>query len=161
MSSSLLRFEGITVGSTVHNKLAPVGCSIKRSSQKCLFASPLARAGRTTVPSKTFASKRTDEQVSIDFDKVFSDISDKFEASDNKAAIVGYSAAAIGALWFSEWLIHLPLLDFLLGFPIQLLGLSLLPYFGVKYYVEKEGNITSDAGKAFDRVVKQLPGFDK
>ncbi len=27
----------------------------------------------------------------------------QFEASDNKAAIVGYSAAAIGALWFSEW----------------------------------------------------------
>lgn len=45
-------------------------------------------------------------------------------------------------------LIHLPLLNFLLGFPIQLLGLALLPYFGVKYFVEKD-SIKGDAGDAF------------
>lgn len=27
----------------------------------------------------------------------------QFEASENKAAIVAYSAAAFGALWVSEW----------------------------------------------------------
>ena len=49
-------------------------------------------------------------------------------------------------------LIHLPLLNFLLGFPIQLLGLALLPYFGVKYLVEKD-SIKSDAGDAFVSVL--------
>ena len=56
----------------------------------------------------------------------------------------------------SEWpsnlanmgrLIHLPLLNFLLGFPIQLLGLVLLPYLSVKYFVEGD-NISKDASKA-------------
>lgn len=52
-------------------------------------------------------------------------------------------------------LIHLPLLNFLLGFPIQLLGLALLPYFGVKYLVEKD-SIKSDAGDAFVSVPSTL-----
>jgi hypothetical protein len=32
----------------------------------------------------------------------------QFEKADNKGAIIGYSAAAFGALVLTEWLIHLP-----------------------------------------------------
>ena len=34
----------------------------------------------------------------------------QFEKVENKAAVVGYAAAAVGALVFSEWLIHLPVI---------------------------------------------------
>ena len=73
--------------------------------------------------------------------------------------IIGYSAAAIAAFFFSEWLISRPLLNILLGWPIQLLGLTLLPYFGVKYLVEGD-SISDDASDAFHRVLKKLPGFE-
>lgn len=36
----------------------------------------------------------------------------QFEKSDNKGAIIGYGAAGLIAFFFSEWLIHLPLLNF-------------------------------------------------
>ena len=36
----------------------------------------------------------------------------QFEKSENKVAIVGYSAGALGAFVFAEWLIHLPGLNF-------------------------------------------------
>lgn len=39
----------------------------------------------------------------------------QFEKSENKPAIIGYSAAALGAFFTAEWLIHLPLLDFVSG----------------------------------------------
>jgi len=139
--------------------LIPAVSGIKILSRKAL---PGVSAGaRTSVNRRTTTRATADEEVKVDFDKILADIGDKFETSDNKAAIVAYSAAAIAAVWFSEWLIHLPLLNVLLGFPIQLLGLSLLPYFGVKYFVEKDGEIISDAGKAFKKVAKQLPGLDK
>ena len=32
----------------------------------------------------------------------------QFEKADNKAAIIGWSAAGLGAFFFTEWLIHLP-----------------------------------------------------
>lgn len=35
----------------------------------------------------------------------------QFEKVENKAAVVGYIAAAVSALIFTEWLIHLPALD--------------------------------------------------
>jgi hypothetical protein len=44
-----------------------------------------------------------------------------YEKSDNKVAVVGWSAAAVGAFFIAEWLIHLPVFNVLLGFPVQLL----------------------------------------
>ncbi len=35
----------------------------------------------------------------------------QFEKSNNKAAIVGWTAAGVGAFFVTEWLLHLPLLD--------------------------------------------------
>ena len=40
----------------------------------------------------------------------------QFEKSDNKGAIIGYGAAGLIAFFFSEWLIHLPLLSFVRPF---------------------------------------------
>lgn len=86
----------------------------------------------------------------FDFDALLATAADKFEKSENKTAIVGYGAAAATAILTAEWLIHLPLLDFLLGFPIQLLGLLMLPYLGIKYFVEGD-DYTKDAETALVR----------
>lgn len=37
------------------------------------------------------------------------------------------SVAAVAAVFFAEYIIHLPLFNVLLGFPIQLLGLAMVP----------------------------------
>ena len=60
----------------------------------------------------------------------------QFEKSENKAAIVGYTAAAAGLFFFTEWFIHLPGLNIILGFPIQLVGVLALPLLYVRYGVE-------------------------
>lgn len=75
----------------------------------------------------------------------------QFEKSDNKAAIVGYTAAAAGLFFFTEWLIHLPGLNLILGFPIQLVGVLALPLLYVRYGIEG-GNILDDVGDATVRV---------
>lgn len=100
-------------------------------------------------------AQRTED---VDVDAVLADIADKFERADNKVAIVGYGAAAVGATVFAEWLIHLPLFNVLLGFPIQLVGLLLTPYFVVKYFLE-DGDVVADAEKVVDTITKKLPGL--
>jgi hypothetical protein len=143
------------------SKVATCSASTMKLSARPFLSGPRAIGSRISVPGQVpfrgaVAAKATED---VDFDKVLADLADKFEKSDNKTAIIGYSAAAAGALWFSEWLIHLPLFNVLLGFPIQLLGLVLLPYFGVKYLVDKDSAL-EDAKGAVDKVTKKLPGFD-
>ena len=36
----------------------------------------------------------------------------QFEKTDKKPAVIGWTAAAVGAFFLAEWFIHLPLLDF-------------------------------------------------
>ncbi|KAK9824525.1 hypothetical protein WJX72_011092 [[Myrmecia] bisecta] len=110
------------------------------------------KRGFRVVPQAT----NTDKE--LDFDAILESIADKFENSENKTAIVGYGAAALGAFVFAEWLIHLPGLNILLGFPIQLLGLLTAPVLVVKYVLDGE-DFTKDAQAISDKVVKKLPGL--
>lgn len=158
VASTTINFGKVMLGPS---RIQSFSATAIPSSIRIPSKTALLGATRTVLGRKLTTRATADEEVKVDFDKVIADIGDKFEASDNKATIVAYSAAAVFALWVSEWLIHLPLLDFLLGFPIQLLGLATLPYLGVKYLVEKDGDITSDAGRAIKKVAKQLPGLDK
>jgi hypothetical protein len=54
-------------------------------------------------------------------------------------------------------LIHLPALNVLLGFPIQLLGLLALPYLGVRYLIDG-GDVSKDAEAYASTITKKLPG---
>ena len=54
----------------------------------------------------------------------------------------------------------LQVLNFILGFPVQLLGLLMLPYLGVRYLVDNESP-SKDVGEAVTKVTKLLPGLDK
>ncbi|CAL8467120.1 g6656 [Coccomyxa elongata] len=99
------------------------------------------------------------ETKDVDFDAILSGLADKFEKSNNKAAIVGWTAAGVGAFFVTEWLLHLPLLDVLLGFPVQLIGVAALPYFYVKYVIEGD-SLVDDVGAAAKKVTKELPGLE-
>ncbi|KAI8462887.1 MAG: hypothetical protein J3K34DRAFT_475724, partial [Monoraphidium minutum] len=96
----------------------------------------------------------------FDFDAFLNGMAEKFDKAENKPVIIGYSLAAISAFFVAEWLIHLPALDVLLGFPVQLVGLLLLPYLGVRYLVDG-GDVSKDVEAYTSTIVKKLPGLDK
>jgi hypothetical protein len=89
------------------------------------------------------------------------DVADKFEKADNKAAIVGWTSAAFGTVVIVEWLIHLPVFDVLLGFPVQLLGLVAAVKLAKKYYLDGRGGAVSDFQELVGEVVAELPGLGK
>ncbi|KAK9835044.1 hypothetical protein WJX81_006644 [Elliptochloris bilobata] len=119
---------------------------------------PELASRRTSVVAQ--ARPDTTDKTAQDFDSFLANLADKFEASSNKPAIVGYSAAALGAFFFLEWLIHLPGLNLILGFPLETVAVLLLPYFGVKYLVDKD-DVAADISNAVNRVTKELPGLGK
>lgn len=95
-----------------------------------------------------------------DFDDFLIKMSERFDKAQNKPAVIGYSAAAIGAFFAAEWIMHLPLLNALVGFPVQLVGLLALPVLGVRYLVDG-GDFGKDLETAASSIVKKLPGLDK
>ncbi|WIA11371.1 hypothetical protein OEZ85_011492 [Tetradesmus obliquus] len=97
---------------------------------------------------------------SKDFDAYLAEWADKFEKTENKPVVIGWVAAAVSAFFIAEWLIHLPALDVVLGFPVQLVGLLTLPYLAVRWYVD--GNDASkDIEAAAGSIIKKLPGLEK
>lgn len=141
---------------------ALVKCSAKPLLSTTKVAKPSVRVSRLASPVLPSRGTRVVARAESgdDFDAVLAKYADKFEKSENKTAIVGYTAAAAGALIFAEWLIHKPILDFLLGFPIQLLGLAVLPVLGVRYFVDNK-DVGKDVEDVTQRIAKLLPGLDK
>ncbi|CAL5225357.1 g8160 [Coccomyxa viridis] len=98
-------------------------------------------------------------QKDTDFDSILTSLADKFEKTEKKPAVIGWTAAAVGAFFLTEWLIHLPLLNVLLGFPLQLVGVLSLPWAYLKY-VDEGDSIVDDLGSAAKKVTRKLPGLE-
>jgi hypothetical protein len=96
-----------------------------------------------------------------DFDTILAETANQWEAAPNKVAIAGWMTGAISAIFVAEWLIHLPGLNVLLGFPVQFLGLMTVPYLYIRYYVDKKSSAFQDFEILVEKVSKQLPGLDK
>ncbi|CAK0735769.1 hypothetical protein CVIRNUC_000636 [Coccomyxa viridis] len=112
---------------------------------------------RKCGPGKSVAVRAQSKDT--DFDSILTTLADKFEKTDKKPAVIGWTAAAVGSFFLAEWLIHLPLLDFLLGFPLQLVGILALPWAYVKY-VDESNSIVDDLGSAAKKVTNKLPGLE-
>lgn len=97
---------------------------------------------------------------SEDFDAYLNKMAEKFEKAENKPGVIGWAAAAIFAFFTAEWLIHLPALDVILGFPVQLVGLLALPYLCVRWFVDGV-SAGKDIEDAVGNVVSKLPGLEK
>lgn len=106
-------------------------------------------------PRRSFASKASNK----DFDSILMDAANKFEQAENKVAIAGWFVAAFAAITMAEWLIHLPGLNVLLGFPVQLLGLIATGNLALRYFVDKEGDMMGDLEALVTKVSKRLPGL--
>lgn len=83
---------------------------------------------------------------------------EKFEKAENKPVVVGWIAGALSAFIVTEWLIHLPVLDFLLGFPVQLIGVLALPVLISRYVLDGK-DVLKDAGDVVSDITKKLPGL--
>lgn len=94
-----------------------------------------------------------------DFDTILMETANKFENAKNKPAIVGWALAAFSAITVAEWLIHLPGLNFLLGFPVQFIGLIATGNLFLRYYVDKQGDPMTDIEELVNNVSKRLPGL--
>lgn len=94
-----------------------------------------------------------------DFDEMLEMVANKFEKVENKPVVVGWLVGAVSAIVIAEWLIHLPLLNVLLGFPIQFIGLVSTGYLGLRYYVDNDGEPLADVEMLVNKVAKKLPGL--
>ncbi|GAX72658.1 hypothetical protein CEUSTIGMA_g114.t1 [Chlamydomonas eustigma] len=112
------------------------------------------RAGLQQIP--VYISRATKEDQ--DFDALLNTFAEKFEKVENKPVVIGYVVAAVCALIVAEWLIHLPALDVVLGFPVQLLGLVLSPILAFRYIVDKK-DATTDIVEIVADLSKKLPGL--
>ncbi|KAL3154480.1 hypothetical protein ABBQ32_013944 [Trebouxia sp. C0010 RCD-2024] len=96
----------------------------------------------------------------VGLEGIIGKLSEKYENANNKPAVAAWAGASVFAIFFAEWLIHRPGLNILLGFPIQLFGLLLLPGAIVKYLVEKD-DPSEDVRGALNKLAKRLPGLEK
>lgn len=95
-----------------------------------------------------------------DLDQTLAEWADKFEKAENKPVVIGWIVGGASAFIVTEWLIHLPLLDLLLGFPIQLIGVLSVPLLVTRYLIDGKDPV-KDAGEAVTDITKRLPGLDK
>ena len=91
-------------------------------------------------------------------DQILADWAEKFEKTENKPVVVGWVAGSFSAFIVTEWLIHLPALDILLGFPVQLLGVLSLPLIITRYVLDGK-DAMKDAGDLVSDITKRLPGL--
>ncbi|KAG1667961.1 hypothetical protein FOA52_008333 [Chlamydomonas sp. UWO 241] len=94
------------------------------------------------------------------FDGVLATWADKFEKVENKPIVVAYIVGVVSALIVTEWLIHLPGLNVLLGFPLQLVGVLMTPVLVTRYVLDKK-DVTGDVVSTVDDISKRLPGINK
>lgn len=128
-----------------------------RSVRKTCTPAPKLGSGSRTSDRFVLRAQANDE---LDFDKFLIILAKKWEEADNKGIVVGYSAAAVLTFAFTEWFIHLPVLDVILGFPIQLVGVLVSPYLIARWFLEKK-DWFDDVSAATGTVVDQLPGLKK
>lgn len=121
------------------------------------MARPAVGAKRPQVPPRHVVRASSSGG---DFDELLNSLANKFEKAENKPVIIAWISAAAFAFFISEWLIHLPALNVLLGFPIQLLGLLMLPYLGIRYLVDG-GDVAKDVETYTSTITKKLPGLEK
>ena len=91
-------------------------------------------------------------------DQLLANWADKFEKTENKPVVIGWIAAVLSSFIATEWLIHLPVFDFLLGFPVQLIGVLSLPILVTRYVLDGKDAV-KDAGDVVLDITKRLPGL--
>lgn len=115
----------------------------------------VVRGVRRGAPVKRALSVRAEE---IDFDAILAKAADKWEKSDKKVPVIGYSVATLVAIILIEKIVHFPVLNVLLGIPLELVGVFSTVFLGVRYVKEKKDPLT-DVDDIVGKITAELPGF--
>mmetsp|Transcript_21010 Transcript_21010/g.25226 ORF Transcript_21010/g.25226 Transcript_21010/m.25226 type:complete len:164 (+) Transcript_21010:61-552(+) len=118
---------------------------------------PSLRVAGPTVQARRSLVVRAEEGG---FDALLSKGAEKWEAAENKPVVVGYGVGFIVALIVIEKIIHLPLLNILLGFPLELLGVCSAGILGYRY-IKEGGDPIDDLEGTLSKVTAELPGLKK
>mmetsp|Transcript_9959 Transcript_9959/g.16733 ORF Transcript_9959/g.16733 Transcript_9959/m.16733 type:complete len:161 (-) Transcript_9959:231-713(-) len=159
MATSSLSYSGISAVSKLAGRQAARAEQPRAVRSRLVLPSYLQRdAVRPTFRCHASGGEQEPKSSEMDFDAYLALFAEKFEASENKGAVAGYSVGAVIALIFIEYFIHLPVFNILLGFPLQLLGIAMAPYLGVRYLMDGK-DVKEDIGDAFNAVTEKLPGL--
>ncbi|DBB07765.1 hypothetical protein WJX82_010306 [Trebouxia sp. C0006] len=158
MALSHVRFAtASTCPNAVHR---PKQISLTTCSKRPEASRPFGVVLPSRKPGKTICQAASGDQKDFSIDTFLGEVAEKYENAQNKPAVAAWAGGAVFAIFFAEWLIHKPGLNILLGFPIQLFGLLLLPGAILKYLVEKESP-ADDVKGALNKLAKRLPGLEK
>jgi len=94
----------------------------------------------------------------VDFDAILARGAEAWDKSDKKVAVVGYSIATLVGLYVIESIAHLPVLNVLIGVPLELLGIFSAGALGYRYLKENQDPF-ADISDFTGKVTKDLPGF--
>eukprot|EP00232_Nephroselmis_pyriformis_P019527 CAMPEP_0182880500 /NCGR_PEP_ID=MMETSP0034_2-20130328/16601_1 /TAXON_ID=156128 /ORGANISM="Nephroselmis pyriformis, Strain CCMP717" /LENGTH=157 /DNA_ID=CAMNT_0025013487 /DNA_START=1 /DNA_END=474 /DNA_ORIENTATION=- len=135
-------------------RVAPARLSPFLGGSKINAVAPTAR----TVKGRGQLVVRAEEEEG--FDSLLTKGAEAFEKAENKPVLVGYGVAALLAFFATEWLIHLPGLDILLGFPAELVGVLVGPVLALRY-LKNGKSIATDVTDVVEDLAGILPGLKK
>ncbi len=84
----------------------------------------------------------------------------QWEAADNKPVLAGYGVGLLVGLYFVESLIHLPVLNLVIGFPLELLGVMSAGALALRY-LKQGGDAEADVSAVAASLADTLPGLKK
>lgn len=115
-------------------------------------------AGRKAPRSAGRATAVAARAEARDFDSLLELGAEKWEKAENKPVLVGYGVGGLVALSITETVVHAPVLNVLLGFPLELLGILSAGSLALRYLKEGEDPL-EDLGKLGDTLSDTLPGL--
>jgi len=118
----------------------------------------------STVTEKTtgVVAETVDFVKAVNTEKLADDATKKFEALDNKAVTLGYTAAFFAALYATGFVFNLPVLNLVLPKSTELLGVIVAIVAIDRYAVSKSSTFEADFQKVEEKVeTLKLPGTIK
>jgi len=94
----------------------------------------------------------------VDFDAILAKGAEAWEKVDNKPVVAGYSVALLVATFFALKFTHLPVIDILIGVPLEVLGIFSAVFLGYRY-VKEDGDAYKDVTTFLKKITADLPGF--
>lgn len=109
----------------------------RTAAPTAMFGSKLAVRPAAVQARKSFRVRAEAEEAQVDVEKYVDELKEKWDAVENKTAVVVYGAGAVTLLWFSSTIVgavnNLPLVPKLL----ELVGLGYTAWFTYRYLLFK------------------------
>jgi hypothetical protein len=137
--------------------LAPARRSVASAKSSAAFGGRAALRAhtRSVAPARSAVQVRA---ANINTEELLIKAQRTWDTVENKPVVVGYSVGLLVGLYFVESLIHLPVLNLVIGFPLELLGVMSAGALALRYTVEGV-DPTTDLAKVQATLQDTLPGL--